>query len=416
MAKFKVGDRVKCVDVSHTTLSCGNEYEISGTAGVSDEDDPMPLVHIAGRANPYFESRFELAPPKVAAFRVGDVVNCEDASGTDLRRTGEPYIVGRVSDGGAVSLIGHRGELSIPYRPSRFRLYDAKPPSGSTTTTASGPVSLGIPALLAGDFLTFSLGSPRQYAPPILWSDISIKPVKYEPPAIGKSMYGYYVTARATDPREFAQYMADDGSWHKSMRSTQGGTYYPTKEAAEAAVRRHYPPAATAKAEPRPLNVGDVVTCVDADPSVTIGDGTRHLVAGGVYEVTEVTSGMRSPLLGLKSVGATYPLTQGTRWLASRFELRKPSKPELSEQSTGASQLGNQFKERNKRQSAGVFSQFGITPEMLGMSPAPKPPCQVEYIELKNGQVTGRRLKPVQTMFGLKLEEVPPVKKPAPHW
>lgn len=71
--KFKVGDKVKCMDASNSYLEYGNVYEVSNAfSGACD--DYVNLVNVA--ASGWSTRRFELVKDEVSMhkFKVGDVV------------------------------------------------------------------------------------------------------------------------------------------------------------------------------------------------------------------------------------------------------------------------------------------------------------------------------------------------------
>lgn len=71
--KFKVGDKVKCMDTQHTALDYGKVYEISN-AFSGDYDDYVNLI--SESASGWSTSRFELVKEEIIMhkFKVGDVV------------------------------------------------------------------------------------------------------------------------------------------------------------------------------------------------------------------------------------------------------------------------------------------------------------------------------------------------------
>lgn len=113
MAKFKAGDRVRCINPKNDIFS-RREYTV---VDYYDED----LVRIempSGKVDLYFEWRFELVSPRV--FTVDCTVRCIDATGSDLIE-GRFYTVQDITGGGALVLHA-LGQSRIPYRPDRFVL------------------------------------------------------------------------------------------------------------------------------------------------------------------------------------------------------------------------------------------------------------------------------------------------------
>ncbi len=125
MSKFKVGDRVKCVDAreyqGHLTL--GKIYEVVQTspefAWVDDD---------RGTRFGYYDSRFELAEsekeqpsPTPRALKVGDVVKCIDNAGAGLLTEGHEYTVEEIESDGFTWVINDSG-IKDGFFPSRFEL------------------------------------------------------------------------------------------------------------------------------------------------------------------------------------------------------------------------------------------------------------------------------------------------------
>jgi hypothetical protein len=124
MNKFKVGDRVKCVDVVGSYgLTLYNVYT------VLDLDDELTIIDDNGELGCYLKSRFELAesekeqsPPQ---FKVGDKVKCVREYKEWLTPGGK-YIASEVYHNGNVGVIGDCG-ISGSFSPSYFELAESEP-------------------------------------------------------------------------------------------------------------------------------------------------------------------------------------------------------------------------------------------------------------------------------------------------
>ena len=121
--KFKVGDVVKCVDVSSIkNLTLGKEYIVTYS---HIGDDLLYLYNDNGDEACYSSCRFELCDSANAKqphkFKVGDVVKCVDAGAYNNLTIGNDYVLLDVSNDGAVKVEDDEGNCFYYYS-YRFEL------------------------------------------------------------------------------------------------------------------------------------------------------------------------------------------------------------------------------------------------------------------------------------------------------
>lgn len=207
MSKFKVGDRVKCISQSvypHSPM-VGHNYTVTALRGDNE-------VHVDGGWDSWYNSRFELIPQ----FKSGDPVLCVNGSAPELEAN-RIYLIDSVSDGGAIVINGK------PWSPARFT-------ASTVEAYEEQKKKPYIDAIVN-----------RSIIPPRLW----------------------YIHGGPKNDN----YMRDDGTFHYSM-ATGGGTYYETRELAQAALDRArgikpVPVVAEPPKPTRPFRIGDTVVCRD---------------------------------------------------------------------------------------------------------------------------------------------------------
>lgn len=133
MSKFKVGDKVVCVDDEghlHGVIEVGKIYTVTG-----GDSTTVSLAEIGSYWKPK-ESRFEIyqeptkeEPTVTHKFKVGDKVKCIDAAPYNILKTGNIYTVADTSEPELIYL----KELMGGYCLTRFELF-LEAPQGNPFT------------------------------------------------------------------------------------------------------------------------------------------------------------------------------------------------------------------------------------------------------------------------------------------
>jgi hypothetical protein len=351
MSKFKVGDKVKCIEASPCDglIEC-SEHEIK-------KIDRDGLIYVGLNRDGFYDRRFELIPK----LKPGDPVLCAWGSAPELEAN-RIYLIDSVSDGGALVINGK------PWAPARFKtmkaydeqrgyslckinklnnrewyitrrfaeymrddgtFHDRMASGGGTwyETSALAKAALDRARGITATPVATEVAKPARLfhvGDTVVCRDIDMCGSKLE---LGKS---YDVAYIYKETGRLAFTGVDDGGvgWDTD-RFVLG------KEAPKLVVTpsQHInitiPAGASVSVNNRPVDkpspvfaAGDLIVCVDASPRE---DGPAHnLVQGGIYRVDSITTASEGhQLVSAESHGSTYPRQKGD-WLASwRFEKYK---------------------------------------------------------------------------------------------